>query len=122
MTDRYLTDATDFTDLVVLDRPDTRFSGMIGPWAHCPKCHGHGRWNLRLDAFGPKPGDPSGKRQHLQASCSQCWGWGWVKTTDFRDMHCLHEFTEVAPDQPFRCWHTIQCTKCGTRRSYSSDD
>lgn len=118
----FLPDATDFTDQPIQERPDLRFPGSKpGPWVHCPKCLGHGRWNLTLDAYGPKPGDSSGQRQHFQASCGQCWGWGWVEAGSL-DATCLHQFSEVTPDQPFRCSHTIRCAQCDQRRSYSSDD
>lgn len=118
----FLPDATDFTDIAVRPRPDLKFPGSKpGTWVLCPKCHGHGRWNLQLEVYGPVPGDPSGKRQHFQGSCSQCWGWGWVDATS-TDATCLHTFSEIAPDQPFRCSHTLRCTACGLKRSYSSDD
>lgn len=109
----FLPDATDFTDVTVKDAPSVRFPDMTGPWAHCPVCKGHGTWNLEVNAYGP------GK--HFQAFCSQCWGWGWVKA-DGADAACVHEFVEVKPDQSWRCWHTIRCTKCGHTKSYDSSD
>jgi hypothetical protein len=78
----------------------------------CPKCKGHGKWNLRLNAYGDGV--------HFQMGCGQCWGWGFV--TPGPDAECIHEFKETTPDQPWRCWHTIKCAKCGRIRSYSSDD
>ena len=117
----FLPDATDFTDMPVKVRPDLRTDGarMPGTFVLCPKCHGHGGWNLTLHAYSPAPGDPSGKRRHFQAFCSQCWGWGWVAAGS-RDATCVHTFAEVAPDQPWRCWHTIRCTACGEKKSYDS--
>lgn len=102
----FLPDATNFQDIPVMPNPKPDY-------VLCPKCHGHGKWNLTVDAYGP------GK--HFQGACSQCWSWGWV-APDSTDTTCLHTFKEIAPDQPFRCWHTVQCTQCGTKRSYSSDD
>jgi hypothetical protein len=120
--DGYLPDATDYTDISVKDRPDLRFPSMAGDsYVLCPKCHGHGCWNLKLHAYAPAPGDPRGKRQHFQAACGQCWGWGWVEAGS-RDATCLHSYGAIAPNQPFRCWHTIRCTTCGETKSYSSDD
>lgn len=107
----YLPDATDFTDMELLLRPDVRFETMPGPWTLCPLCKGYGGWTLKLDAYG------LGK--HFRAFCRQCWGWGWAKGADAT---CIHDYKEIAPDQPFRCWHTIRCTKCGETKSYSSDD
>lgn len=119
----YLPDATDFTDMAVKDRPDTRFAGMLGPWVPCPKCHGYGGWNLKLHAYPPVYVQCTSEppiRQHFQAACGQCWGWGWV--TPGPDADCVHTYQEIAPDQPWRCWHTIQCTACGRTRSYDSSD
>ena len=107
MDTHYLPDATDFTDIPARPAPGSS-PAMI---ARCPKCQGRGKWNLRRDAYGP------GK--HFQAACGQCWGWGWVEPADAT---CLHTFTNIAPDQPFRCWHRIRCTQCGRTHSYSSDD
>jgi len=111
METHYLPDATDFTDIPAKLNPSERTDGarMAGSFVLCPVCHGHGCWNLLLNRYGPG--------QHFQAFCRQCWGWGWVE-----DGTCVHDFREVAPDQPFRCWHTERCTKCGRTRSYSSDD
>lgn len=100
----FLPDATDFTDIPLMPKGDDAK-------VSCPKCFGHGYWNLTLNAYGP------GK--HFKAFCGQCWGWGWVKGTDAT---CLHDFKAIAPAQPFRCYHTDQCQKCGRTRSYSSDD
>lgn len=82
----------------------------------CPKCNGTGYSVLSYDVLE----DEEGIRTYLpfKASCSQCWGWGWVYEVD---AHCIHDFKEIEPDEPWRCWHTIQCTKCGRKRSYSSD-
>lgn len=112
----YLPDATDFTDMEVRPHPGTQYTDMQ-TYTVCPRCHGYGGWNLRVNAYG-KPGDPPNMR-HFRASCSQCWGWGYVPEADAA---CLHDYKEIAPDQPWRCWHTIQCTKCGRTRSYDSSD
>lgn len=107
MQTRYLPDATDFTDM---EKRPVR-DGHV----ECPKCHGYGGWNLLLNEYR---GDTPAQR-HFRSSCGQCWGWGDVKGLDAT---CIHEYKQIAPDQPFRCWHTIQCTKCGTTKSYSNDD
>lgn len=113
-TTSYLPDATDFTDIPVQPKPGE--DAVL-----CPKCKGHGYWNLKLHAFAPLPGDPHSRRQHFKASCAQCWGWGWVRATS-RDAICLHDFVEIKPDQPFRGFHTLKCQVCGKKRSYSTDD
>jgi hypothetical protein len=109
----FLPDATNFLDIPVMPNPEAAFGYSGGPMVACAKCQGHGKWNLTVNAYGP------GK--HFQGGCGQCWGWGWVKA-DSVDATCLHTFKAIAPDQPFRCWHTVACTQCGHKRSYSSDD
>ena len=42
----------------------------------------------------------------------RCWSWGWVKATSPRAT-CLHTYVEIAPDQPWRCWHTFRSTRAG---------
>lgn len=87
----------------------------------CPKCHGYGRWHLRLNAYG------SGR--HFDASCSQCNGWGFVDA-DSTDATCIHNDKELS-QQECRdldighwgmCWHVYCCTKCGRIRSVDSSD
>lgn len=112
----FLHAASDFTDMTVKAHPGATYPDMKH-FTLCPKCHGYGGWNLELNCYG-KPGDPPEMR-HFRASCSQCWGWGYVESAD---AECVHEFKEIKPDQPWRCWHTIQCTKCGRKKSYDSSD
>lgn len=109
----FLAEASNFQDMPIKFSPAKLFPDMVGPWALCPLCQGHGGWNLGLNAYGPG--------RHFQAFCRQCWGWGWVKA-DSKDVKCVHTFKEIAPDQPYRCWHTIQCANCGETRSYDSSD
>lgn len=112
----FLPDATDFTDIPLLAKPEGYPQGAD---TICPLCHGHGKWNLELNAYG------SGK--HFQGGCGQCWGWGWVTP---EDADCIHEFVEISQAKAKAlgvmhfgmCWHVIQCTKCGRLRSYDSSD
>jgi hypothetical protein len=146
----YLSDATDFTEMVKKGLPSVRFPGMADYTVECPKCHGYGGWNLRLNAY---PGTCScehewhqhtrhasgaqkckypgcgcadfestrtPEQRHFRAFCFQCHGWGWVQPG--LDADCLHEFKEIAPDQPWRCWHTYKCEKCGKTKSVDSSD
>jgi hypothetical protein len=114
MTTQFLPDATDFTDIATTERPDLRFASLAGrEWVTCPKCAGHGKWNLTRDAYGAG--------RHFQAHCGQCNGYGWVEAGTV-DATCLHDWHPTTPSQPFRCWHTDLCSRCGATHSYSSDD
>lgn len=119
MVGEYLPDATDFTDMTMRLKPDQLFPNSLQgrDWVECPKCRGYGGWNLRLNAYrGDTP-----ERRHFRASCGQCWGWGWVEQ-DGPDANCIHDYREIKPDQPWRCWHTIKCKRCDRKRSYDTSD
>ncbi len=53
----FLAEATNFKDIELKDQPDWLADHTVP----CPKCKGHGYWNLTLDAYGP------GK--HFQSLC-----------------------------------------------------
>lgn len=98
----YLPNNTDYTDIPVQEpEPD------YGKTIECPVCHGHGKFNLRLNAYG--------KGQHFQGVCQQCNGFGWVGE---EDSVCVHKFVEKPSGVMFD--HPVECKKCGQRRVYDS--
>lgn len=109
---QYLTpDSTDaFVGLMVLALPSERFIGMKELTVLCPKCKGHGGWNLTLNAYGP------GK--HFQAHCSQCNGWGYVRPG--RDAECIHEDKHLR--NTGNCLNVYGCVKCGREVEIDSSD
>lgn len=106
------TSTFDFTDIVKKEKNKYNCGNT-----ECPKCHGYGGWNLRIDAYG--------KGKHFQCFCNQCWGYGYVKEEDAK---CIHDFKELTSEECInkglpRLYmhdHVIECTKCGRRRSYDS--
>lgn len=88
----------------------------------CPKCKGHGGWNLMLFGYPKTPEDenrirnylretPIGKLRHnmspeefrhnyvhFRSSCSQCTGWGYVNKGS-KDETCLHEMAEISQEE-----------------------
>lgn len=100
----YLKDATDFTDI-------PKREPAYGFTHECPRCAGHGRWNLLLDAYGEK--------QHFQSICGQCDGYGYVNPGTV-DATCLHEFEEQPSKEMFL--HIHRCRKCGRTKCYDSSD
>ena len=79
----------------------------------CPRCHGHGGWNIRMHAHQvpPKyPDTPENRHRfaHFQAACTNCNGWGHVPEAQGDHAHrwvTLRWTSSV---------HTQQCEDCGT--------
>jgi hypothetical protein len=94
-----------FDDLPILARPPMADTTIV-----CPKCKGHGGWNLRLNTYGP------GK--HFQASCNQCNGWGYVRPG--RDAECIHEDKHLR--NTGNCLNVYGCVKCGREIEIDSSD
>ena len=76
----------------------------------CPKCLGHGGWNLRLNAYRLHQYEDTAENRHRYAhfrcSCSNCNGWGYVDETQT----CVHEWgprTSLG-----NCLHRYVCRKC----------
>lgn len=78
--------------------------------SECPRCQGHGGWNLRLNAY-PLHGladTPANRHRnsHFRASCPQCNGYGWTYDTE-----CIHDFVRVGSVAMHQ--HIDKCQKCG---------
>jgi hypothetical protein len=104
----------------------------IGFTHKCPKCKGHGGWNLKLNAYGLPPGYKNDitnrhKYSHFRAHCDQCNGWGYTAEPST----CIHQFDrelerveckERGLYHAGRCWHVYECGKCGKIISQDSSD
>jgi hypothetical protein len=90
-------------------------------YVECPKCKGHGGWNLSLNAYKlwDKPSTPENRHRHahFRASCSQCWGYGWLTPTE---TECMHEY--VRTRNVGRCLNEHRCTKCPKTITIDSSD
>jgi len=94
--------------------PDMKFE--------CPKCFGHGGWNLRINAYGLLPGmeDTAKNRHnhsHFRSHCTQCNGWGWVIEAKTK---CIHELRLIK--NTGRCLNLYGCTKCDHTEEWDSSD
>jgi len=111
----FLPEATNFQDIPKMEKPQDYPSVSH----ECPKCKGHGKWNLTVDAYGPGT--------HFQQCCGQCNGWGWVAEAD---LTCMHEYAEISQAQCKKrgiqhwgsCWHVYACTKCDRITAHDSSD
>ena len=83
----------------------------------CAICHGYGGWNLKLNAYTLS----DGSKQHFNACCSHCNGWGFVKPGE---NDCApHDWEEVSrPSGHHSGLHTDRCKKCGKHRTYDTSD
>ena len=101
------------------DAPPSHMQGH----ERCPKCKGHGGWNLQLGKR-PSHGLISGglpfldtpeywhKFAHHKCSCSACWGWGWIEPGS-----CPHDY-----DRGFPSANDWKCRKCEKQITVDSSD
>ena len=91
----------------------------------CPKCKGHGGWNLALNCYPlvgknySYPDTPEGRheRAHFRAGCSHCNGWGWVEEKDATHIHDMQHVAELG-----RCLNRYRCSICGKLEDVDSSD
>lgn len=83
--------------------------GMIH---ECPKCKGHGYWNLRINAYR---GDTPAQR-HFRACCSVCYGWGYTSNPN----QCSHEWQWER--NTGKCLNQYRCTVCNAITEWDSSD
>jgi len=93
----------------------------------CPRCQGHGGWNLLLDQYrlpltagGARYADTAENRHlfcHFRAMCDHCTGWGWIPESET----CPgHEWLYVA--NVGRCLNQYQCRHCSRVQQVDSSD
>lgn len=92
-----------FKDLVKREIPVGKYE--------CPKCKGHGYWNLRLNSY-PRYENPEDR--HFKTTCATCWGYGYVDIPN----PCEHEWG--GRKTIGNCLHEISCAKCGVTRLVDS--
>lgn len=93
----------------------------------CPRCQGHGGWNLLLNQYRLPPNSVRGRYPdtpenrhiycHFRSQCGHCAGWGWVS----RDEKCTgHDWELVA--NTGRCLNMYRCVHCDARQEVDSSD
>ena len=118
--DKYLepTDPDAFVDFPVKDKPTYDYQKG---YVVCPKCDGHGGWNLKLNAY-PLRGleDTSENRHkfsHFKSNCGQCGGWGWTSPENTKCIHEMSRYRNVG-----KCLNEYVCVKCGMIEEIDSSD
>jgi hypothetical protein len=102
---------TDPRAFVDHDRMPADEAAQSGLTVECPQCKGHGGWNLELNAY-PLHGKADTPRNrhlfsHFRASCSNCWGWGYVRQEEDH----VHEWNRTR--NVGNCQNIWECEVCG---------
>ena len=83
-------------------------------WApiECPKCHGYGGWNLRLNAYNLRDKENTPENRHLfshfRCHCGQCNGHGFVRLEDSGHVHDWKWVRNTG-----NCLKLHECSVCG---------
>lgn len=87
----------------------------------CPKCKGHGGWNLNLNCYPlhGKEDTPENRHRysHFRAMCGLCWGYGWGTEERFK---CDHDW--VFEQNLGRCYNRYRCASCSATWDCDSSD
>lgn len=112
-----------FVDFPPIPEQADPYIAAMGPTVICPKCKGHGGWNLVLNAYPlrDQPDTAANRHRyaHFRANCNNCNGWGYVLANS-RDATCLHEYG--FSENVGNCLNTYECSKCGKRQTVDSSD
>lgn len=119
---RYFNIKTTSPKLLWEDYPKSDRKYTSGPgYVQCPKCKGHGGWNLELNCY-PLHGredTPENRHRyaHFKASCDNCNGHGGVLAGSDDEL-CEHELVKVSSPSMFM--HEYRCLHCDTSKVYDS--
>lgn len=87
----------------------------------CPKCKGHGGWNLQLNAYPLWDKEDTAENRHtfahFRSMCGMCNGWGWGAAESFV---CDHNWT--FEQNLGKCYNRYRCTHCNVRQDVDSSD
>lgn len=106
-----------FTDFPPIDK---EYCQKLGLLHECPKCKGHGGWNLLLNAYPlhhhPNTQENRHKFSNFRARCDHCAGWGFTKNPSD------HIHTWVKDKVIGRCLTQHRCTQCDMIWTIDSSD
>jgi len=103
-----------------VDYPLREPSPQYGLTKMCPKCQGHGGWNLALNQYRMHnyPDTPENRHRyaHFTCLCGNCTGWGYVHESQT----CVHDW-EYSRNVG-RCLNEYKCIHCGKLNQVDSSD
>ena len=90
-------------------------------YKECPRCKGHGGWNLQRNAYSlhnyADTAENRHRYSHFCAMCGHCKGWGFVSVK----VTCPgHEW--VFDKNLGRCYNRYRCTLCSAINDVDSSD
>ena len=94
---------------------------MHGLTKMCPRCEGHGGWNLRLNAYPlHDKADTAQNRHafsHFKTGCGHCYGYGYVQDSETCEGHDWKFEKNLG-----RCYNRYACSKCNQTMDVDSSD
>jgi len=104
-----------------LDFPLRKPKPEYGYIEECPKCMGHGGWNLKLNAYPLHQYEdiPENRHRysHFRAGCFHCWGWGFVRPEDADHVHDWQHVKVLG-----NCLDLYECSVCNKQWQVDSSD
>jgi hypothetical protein len=122
-------DAVDANGFMTPEHPDAflDYPPVVKPSADyglsdtpCPRCHGHGGWNLKINAYPLHRYEDTAENRHRYAHfrslCPSCNGWGFMR----EGQTCAHEWGSAR--SVGRCLTEWTCIHCGVKSIVDSSD
>jgi len=116
------------SDFLTPDHPDAFLDHpRKEPWLNytveCPRCRGHGGWNLSINSYNlhGKPDTPENRHRysHFRKICDHCGGHGYVsKETAAKCSGHEWKFLQNLG----RGYDQYKCIHCGQINAYDSSD
>lgn len=102
-----------------VDHP--KLEPKYGATVECPRCKGHGGWNLELNAYSLHDKEDTAENRHkfshFRACCNHCNGWGYVSPKETCPGHEWKHVRNLG-----RCYDQYQCTVCEAISNVDSSD
>lgn len=114
-----------------VDFPKAKMDSLcvsIGRTFECPRCKGHGGWNLALNSYPLHSYEDTPENRHRYAHfkcmCEICNGYGYVRQSELnQNSGCLNNGHIWSFAQNLgKCYNRYKCLVCGTHQEVDSSD
>lgn len=125
---KYLTPKDDGAFVDFPKKEIEHYYGLAGYTKECPRCKGHGGWNLQLNAYPLHSYENTAENRHRYAHyrsmCDICNGWGYIhQNQNSLNSDCVengHVWSFV--QNLGRCYNRYKCLTCGIHQEVDSSD